>query len=198
VAGILRASVANAADGSQLRKQPVLAAITFPGWFVIATFLLAALTWKILYLPLLLPAAVATCQRPPWRWHDRWQVALAGYLIALAGYGWLVGPAVCAAYDGGEWPVVALLVVPPVIALGITGPLPGGFAGVFAVVAQLAIVGLTALVVEAAAGTSILPLVAMQVDTTTDPEFLRGHVISNDHRPIPNACGPGGGWWGQA
>lgn len=183
VGGVLGAAVASAPRASRLRQRPplvALAAAAFPDWFVVVTFALAVFTWEILYLPLLVPAAVATYQRPPWRLHDRWPVAVVGCLVALAGYGWLVGPAVAGAWAGREWPVVLLLVLPPLVAFGITGPLPGWFAGAFATVAQLAIVGLVVLAVWTAVNTPILPLVATQVDTATEPELLRGHVISVD------------------
>lgn len=197
--GILRAAVDGAPEGSRLRAHPPLAAriaAAAPPWFVVATFVLAILTWKIFYLPLLVPAAVAASQRQPWRLHDRWPVGVGFCLLALAGYYWLVGPAVGDAWAGGEWLIALLLVVPPLVALGIAGPMPDWFARIFSVVAQPAIAGLATLAMLSAVQTPILPLVVTEVPTSRptasapplnappptggETEFLRGHIISID------------------
>jgi hypothetical protein len=100
----------------------------------------------ISYLPLLAPAAVATSQRQPCV-HDRWPVGVGFCAVALAGYAWLVGPAVLAAWTAGELLIAVLLVVPPLVSFGIAGPLPDWFARVFSVVAQSAILVLASLAV---------------------------------------------------
>jgi hypothetical protein len=181
--GLLRTAIEAAPPGSQLpAHQPLAARLTAdaPPWFVVSTFVLAMLTWKILYLPLLIPAAVAVSRRPPWRVHDRWPVGLAICLAALAGYGWLVGPALRDAWVGGERVIVLLLALPPLVAFGIAGPMPDWFARLFSVVAQLAILGLAGLALLTAMQTPILPLVVTEIGPEGRAEFARGHVISVD------------------
>ncbi|HET8658281.1 MAG TPA: hypothetical protein VFM55_04690 [Micromonosporaceae bacterium] len=186
---VLRAAVEGAPEGSRLRAHPprvarVVAAA--PPWFVVTTFILAVLTWKIYYLPLLVPAAVAVSQRQPWRLHDRWQIGVGVCLLALAGYYYLVGPAAWAAWTGGERLIALLFALSPLVACGIAGPAPDWFARVFSVVAQLAITGLATWAVLAAVQTPILPLVVTEVKTNAAPgtgnevEFLRGHIVSVD------------------
>jgi hypothetical protein len=184
VGGILNATVHVAPQGSRLRAHvPLVAklATVAPLWFVIAAFGLAVLTWRILYLPMLLPAVVAVSQRPPWRLHDRLPVAIVFCLVVLTAYGVLVAPAVRDAWTARELLVIVLLVGPPLVAFGIAGPLPLRFARIFAVVAQLAIVGLTAVTMQSAMRTPILPMVVSEVqDGGKSPEFVRGHIVSID------------------
>lgn len=183
VGGVLRATVDRAPDGSRLKKHPPIAArivAVAPGWFVVATFILAALTWEIFYLPLLAPAAVATVQVPPWRMYDRRLVAVGFSVGALALYGWLVGPAVLDAWRGGEKVIAALLALPPLVSFGIAGPLPERFARGFAVVAQAAILWLIVQVGLQTITAPILPVVVTEVRTAEGSVALRGHVISVD------------------
>lgn len=181
--GILRATVEAAPSDARLRHHPpVLTRLAgaAPAWFVVASFALAVLTWPIIYLPLLVPAAVAAAQRPPWRLVARRWLAVAACLLALAGYGWLVTPAVRAAWDADEHLIALLLSVPPVVAFGVAGPLPSWFGEVFAAVVQPAIVVLAGFAVWSALQTPILPLVVTEVDTGGEIELLRGHVVSVD------------------
>jgi hypothetical protein len=183
VGGVLRAAVSSAPEGSRLKDHPPFVARVYavvPGWFVVATFVLALITWEILYLPLLVPAAVAAAQRPPWRMHDRWQVAVGLWAAALILYGWLVGPAVRDAWSGDERAVAALLALPPLVSFGVAGPLPEWFARVFAVAADVAIVVMVGLVGFSAAKAPILPLVVTEVSTDEGPEFIRGYVVTAD------------------
>jgi hypothetical protein len=181
-AGILRATAGNAEPGSRLRTNPPLAlraADYAPRWFVAGAFVLAALTWKILYAPLLLPAAVAAFQRPAWRLL-RPPFAVAGLLAALGGYYWLVLPAVHHAAVTGEWQVGLLLAVPPLVAAGVAGPLPHPLARPFATAAHAGVALLAGLTLAAAVQTPVLPLVVTQVRTDDGPQYLRGSVISVD------------------
>lgn len=181
--GVLRAAVAGAPPHSRLHRYPPLVArlaAAAPRWFVVATFTLALLTWEIMFLPLLVPAAVAAFQTPPWRWHDRRTVALAFCLPALALYFWLVGPDVRQAWIGGEQLIAVMLALPPLLAFGVAGPLPYWFARAFSVVALLSVVGLTALTGVYAVRTPILPLVVTEVNTEDGTVFIRGHVITTD------------------
>ena len=183
VGGVLRATVDSAPDGSRLKEHPPIATrilAVAPGWFVVATFVLAALTWEIFYLPLLVPAAVATVQVQPWRMYDLRPVAVVFSVGALALYWWLVGPAVLDAWRGGEKMIAALLALPPLVAFGIAGPLPAWSARGFAIVAQAAILWLIVQVGLQAITAPVLPVVVTEVNTTEGSVALRGHVISVD------------------
>jgi hypothetical protein len=183
VGGVLRAAVSSAPEGSRLRQHPPLVArvsAATPGWFVVVTFVLALITWEILYLPLLVPAAVAAVHIPPWRMHDLWPVAVGLWVAALALYGWLVWPAVRDAWSGDERVVAALLVLPPLVAFGVAGPLPDWFARVFAIAADVAIIIMIGVVGFSAAKAPILPLVVTEVSTAEGPEFIRGYVVTAD------------------
>ncbi|GAB2577788.1 hypothetical protein Aab01nite_11060 [Paractinoplanes abujensis] len=183
VGGALRVTADSAPDDSRVRRfPPVIARATeaTPPWFIGAMFALALLTWPIYALPLLLPAAVATAQRPPWRLHDRWIVGAGLCLAAPAGYAWLVGPAVRQAWAGGEPLIAALLTLPPLVAFGVCGPLPARVARLFAVLASAAVAALAALAVQSAVRTPVLPLVVTQVQTGRETEYLRGHIVSVD------------------
>ncbi|MFC6022173.1 hypothetical protein ACFP2T_39200 [Plantactinospora solaniradicis] len=188
--GILRSAVEAAPPQSLLRQRPPLIARIFgamPPWFILAVFMLAILTWRIIYLPLLLPAAVAVAQRPLWRLHDRPVAGLAICLVGLAAYGWLNSAAVAQAWTAGEYSVTLLLILPTLAALGICGPVPVWFARLFATAALLAILGATAVVFQSAVRTPILPLVAIETkpagDSPAEPgededHFVRGHIIT--------------------
>jgi hypothetical protein len=183
VGGMLRATAESAPEESRLKKNPPIAArieAAAPGWFVVATFFLAALTWEIYSLPLLAPAAVATLQIQPWRMHHSRLVAVVASVGVLALYWWLVGPAVRDAWLGGEQVIAGLLALPPLVSFGIAGPLPGWFARGFAVVAQAAILGLVVQVGLQAINAPILPVVVTEVKTAEGNVPLRGHVISVD------------------
>ncbi|GIH05478.1 hypothetical protein Rhe02_35450 [Rhizocola hellebori] len=182
--GILRAAVEAAPSASSLRLRPPVLARVFvatPVWFMAAAYLMAILTWRIVYLPLLLPAAMAAFQFSPWRLPPRW-LAAGFCLAALGGYGWLIGPAVMQAWRGSEYLVAWLLVLPPLIALGVAGPIPGWFARTFSPIALLAVIGIATAGFFYAVRTPILPLVVIELKgrPVERPEFIRGHVVSVD------------------
>ncbi|MEV4417913.1 hypothetical protein [Catellatospora sp. NPDC049609] len=152
-----------------------------PAWFLGSVFVIALATWQIIYLPLLAVAAVAVFQRElsalGWP-RPRWAVTVA---VLAAGYGWLVAPTVREGWATGELFAVALLVVPPVLAPGVTGPLPGRLVRPLAALAQpgIAIVLLAAAVPVVM--TPVLPMTVTTVRTAAGvPEEVRGHVISTD------------------
>ncbi|MFD0785555.1 hypothetical protein ACFQZ8_16730, partial [Micromonospora azadirachtae] len=86
------------------RRRPLFArwAEITPAWLVLASFLLALVTWPLLYLPLLVPAFVAAFQLRPEQLHER--VAPRVLLIAalLAGYVWLLLPTLLDAARQGK------------------------------------------------------------------------------------------------
>ena len=183
--GVLHAAMQAAPPDSPLRSRPPLAVrlreLT-PRWFMLGVFVLAALTWKIFHLPLLLPALAAMFQRTPFALHERRWVGVPLALLLLAGYAWLVGDAVRYAWGNGEKIIAVLLVVPPLVAFLVTGPTPQPFARAFAMISTLAIVVLAVLVVRVSVQTPVLPLVAFEVKASDRPEVVQGHIIEmNDN-----------------
>lgn len=179
VGAILRAAVVVLPPGSPSRSRAPLAlrvAEAAPTSLVVAAFVLALLTWKILYLPLLAPAIVAVTQHafPARRRGAHVGVALA----ALAGYGWLVAPSIGSAWASGETVIAALLAGPPLVALGIAGPTPSWFARVFAPVALVGLLAFALVALSSAIRTPILPLTVTEVRTEEGARYLRGHIIT--------------------
>jgi hypothetical protein len=183
---IVQVAVENTPETSPLREHPPL--ITRlplpPLWGMLVTYFVAVLTWKILYIPLLVPAYVAMTQRPPWRWHYLWQVAAVVSVVSLIGYGVLVLTAVRDAVLAGEWQVALLLALPPVVAFGIAGPMADRLTRSLATVMQLAVVSLAAAATVVAVQAPLLPLVVTEVGTSDRTELLRGHVISVDDKHL--------------
>ena len=185
VGGVLREAARAAPAGSRLRTHPpilVRLRTLTPTWFMVGTFLLAALTWKIFYLPLLLPALAATFQRAPWEIGERRRVGAAVSVAALVGYLWLVSGAVRDAWQGGEEIIAVLLVAPPLVAFLVTGPTPEWFARFFALVSTLAIVPLVILLAVTSVKTPVLPLVATEVEVPEGTEVVRGHIVDTNDR----------------
>ena len=153
-----------------------------PVWFVVAGFLLAAITWDLLYLPLLLPCAAAAAQDLPGLpglTHRR-KVLLAAVL--LIGYAWLVGPTVADAAGQGEGLVVALFTLPPLLALGVPGPLPRRLVPLLAVTAQTAILVMMLWAAVPVLTTPVLPLTVTRIRGADGAggENIRGHVVAVD------------------
>lgn len=159
-----------------------------PAWFVVAGFLLALITWPVLYLPMLVPCAVAAAQAtagllPPGPGPPGLRLLVRiGLLLA---YLWLVGPAVSDAARQGEWLVAVLFVGPPLLAFGIRGPLAPSATIPIALSAQ-AVVFLGMLVAAVPVLTTpILPLTVTTVSrqpAAAQPatENILGHVIYVD------------------
>ncbi|WP_428963224.1 hypothetical protein [Micromonospora fluostatini] len=152
-----------------------------PDWFVVASFLLALATWKLLYLPLLLPAFAAAFQLGPERLHERIGARIAIAAGLYLGYLWFLRPTLFDAAAQRESLVIALVTVPPLLALAVTGPLPGLVIRPLAPVAQVAVlVGLVWAALPVIS-TPVLPLTVTTVATAqADTEDIRGHVVSVD------------------
>ncbi|MFY1618247.1 hypothetical protein [Micromonospora sp. WMMD736] len=178
---VLAVSVERLPPGT--RRRPLFArwADLTPAWFVLASFLLALLTWPLLYLPLLLPAFAAAFQLRPERLHE-WVVPRVLAIVALfAGYGWLMVPTLRAAAAEGELLVLALLVVPPVLALFIAGPLPGLVIRPLASVTEVAVLVMLVWAALPVISTPVLPLTVTTVGAENGPtEDVRGHVVTTD------------------
>ncbi|MGQ5259206.1 hypothetical protein ACTWLT_00465 [Micromonospora sp. ZYX-F-536] len=153
-----------------------------PAWVVLASFLLALLTWPLLYLPLLLPAFVAAFQLRPGRLHERVAPRVLLIVALLAAYGWLVLPTLRDAVEqGGERLVLALIVVPPVLALFIAGPLPGMVIRPLASLTEVAVLAMLVWAALPVISTPVLPLTVTTVGAESGPtEDVRGHVVTTD------------------
>ncbi|MBQ0903474.1 hypothetical protein [Micromonospora sp. U21] len=165
------------------RRRPLFArwADLTPAWLVLASFLLALLTWPLLYLPLLLPAFVAAFQLRPGRLHERVAPRLLLIVALLAGYGWLVLPTLRDAGGQGELLALALIVVPPVLALFIAGPLPGLVIRPLASVTEVAVLAMLVWAALPVISTPVLPLTVTTVGAENGPtEDVRGHVVTTD------------------
>ncbi|MEV4824777.1 hypothetical protein [Micromonospora sp. NPDC049274] len=152
-----------------------------PAWVVVASFLLALLTWPLLYLPLLLPAFAAAFQLRPDRLHE-WVVPRLLVIAALlAAYGWFLLPTLRDAAGQGELLVLALLVVPPVLALFIAGPLPDVVIRPLASLTEVAVLAMLVWAAVPVISTPVLPLTVTTVGAETGPtEDVRGHVVTTD------------------
>ncbi|MEU8182904.1 hypothetical protein AB0B85_05720 [Micromonospora sp. NPDC049044] len=165
------------------RRRPLFArwADLTPAWVVLAGFLLALITWPLLYLPLLLPAFAAAFQLRPGRLHQRVVPRLVIIVALLAGYGWLLLPTLRDAGKQGELLVLALLVVPPLLALFIAGPLPGVVIRPLASVTEVAMLAMLLWAAVPVISTPVLPLTVTTVGAENGPtEDVRGHVITTD------------------
>ena len=165
------------------RRRPLFArwADITPAWVVLASFLLALLTWPLLYLPLLLPAFVAAFQLRPERLHE-WVVPRLLLIVALlAGYGWLPLPTLRDASGQRELLALALLVVPPVLALFVAGPLPGMVIRPLASITEVAVLVTLVWAALPVISTPVLPLTVTTVGVENGPtEDVRGHVVTTD------------------
>ncbi|GAB3855951.1 hypothetical protein GCM10029963_51510 [Micromonospora andamanensis] len=175
------------ASGHRLARRPLFARWTeiTPGWFVAASFLMALVTWPMLYLPLLLPAFAAAFQLRPERLHERPAVRALIVVAAYAGYLWLLVPTLRDAGRQGEPLPIVLLVVPPLLALFVAGPLPRMVIRPLAPVTQLAVL---VVLVWAALPVISTPVLPLTVTTVGEPgataagatEEIRGHVVTTD------------------
>ncbi|MCZ7419485.1 hypothetical protein O7605_08120 [Verrucosispora sp. WMMA2121] len=176
-----------AASGHPLTRPPLFARWTqiTPSWFVAASFLMALVTWPLLYLPLLLPTFAAAFQLRPERLHERPAVRTLIVVAAYAGYLWLLVPTLRDAWRQGEPLPIVLLVGPPLLALFVAGPLPSVVIRPLAPVTQLAVLVVLVWAALPVISTPVLPLTvttvgeagATSVDAT---EEIRGHVVTTD------------------
>ncbi|TWH67018.1 hypothetical protein [Micromonospora olivasterospora] len=136
-----------------------------PAWFVVASFLLALVTWRLLYLPLLLPAFVAAFQLRPERLHELMPARVLIVAALLGGYLFLLAPTLLDAWRQGEHLVLALLLAPPVLALAIAGPLPGAVIRPLASITEAAVLAMLVWAALPVITTPVLPLTVTTVET---------------------------------
>lgn len=159
ISAVLTVSVDSNSGGWSGRRRPLIVIWkrVAPSWFLIVTLLVALATWKILYLPLLLPAAAATFQLSPRRLHDH--PAMRGLIIAvlLGAYAWLVVPVLREAAGQAEWVAFLAFAAPPLLALAVTGPVLPATVRPLAVFGQLAMLVLMAWTAYSVATAPVLP-----------------------------------------
>lgn len=158
-----------------------------PMWFAIVVVVVAFATWQLLYLPLLLLGTAAMFQLSPNRLHPSRKVQAALIVPIMLGYGWLLAPTLRDAWLQGEFVVIALLLVPPVLALVIAGPLHRLTVRPLATIGPLLLLVAMLWTAYSVVTTPVLPLTVTTVETArssflspNDPdatEDIRGHVI---------------------
>ncbi|TDB73363.1 hypothetical protein [Micromonospora sp. KC723] len=152
-----------------------------PAWFVAASFLTALVTWPLLYLPLLVPAAAAAFQLRPEQLHERAVPRVLVVAAVFAGYLWLLVPTLRDAWQQGEALPIVLLVVPPLLALFVAGPLPGVVVRPLASLTQVAVLVVLVWAALPVISTPVLPLTVTTVGDGSDvTEDIRGHVVTTD------------------
>ncbi|GAA4464699.1 hypothetical protein [Phytohabitans houttuyneae] len=188
IGSVLEVSRRSGAPAESAR--PLLARFTraLPGWFLAGTFVLAFATWKILYLPMLVLAAVAVLQRTAWYGRIGTEPAwmrVAVVSLALAVYAWVVAPTVWHAWATRQSLGVALLVAPALLVPAITGPVHPWLARLISVVCPSGLAVLLLLSAGPVLATPVLPLTVTVIENNVDDgadrlEYVRGHVISGD------------------
>jgi hypothetical protein len=142
---------------------------------------LAAITWQLMFLPLLIVAACAAFQVDLFAKGRRVVGSLAA-LALLAGYGLLVWPTVAAAWTGGELVPLLLLVAPALLALTVAGPLVPGLVRPVGVLTHVMLAGFLIWAAFPFVTTPVLPLnvIVAEFPDATAPAYIRGNVISVD------------------
>ncbi|MFY1594322.1 hypothetical protein [Micromonospora sp. WMMD737] len=157
-----------------------------PGWVLVAAIALAALTWQLRFLPLLMMLALwLLALRTRLRYPDRPRLLLVTTLVlpvvaATASYAWLA-PAVPAAIGDGELATALLLVVPPLGAVVLTGPVPRPVAPALTHSLAYAVAAVVPLVTGVVfLRVPLLPAVAVEVGPEAGPvrEVVRGQAVT--------------------
>ncbi|GGN61848.1 hypothetical protein GCM10010112_19430 [Actinoplanes lobatus] len=181
--GILLVSVPGRTANSFL----AVTALRMPGWVVVIATGIAAFTWQLRMLPLLMMLIVAILgltavqgePGDPWVmwWLTLGVPVLTGILVWL-----FVWPAVVAAVRAGEWATAVLLAVPPFFGPLLTGPVPERWARIAthwpAVAAAFAMPFVVGVVFLRA---PVLPDSAVEVTPEKEPvRVVRGQLIAVD------------------
>ncbi|NJC73487.1 hypothetical protein HC031_27730 [Planosporangium thailandense] len=181
-------------DPAEAARRPtwlVRAARRVPDWVVASAVLLAALTWQMRFLPMLLMLALAiTGLTVRQRFPDNPRLVRAACVAApvaaaVAAYLWLA-PAIVQAMVAREPVTAALLLLPPAVAPLLTGPVPARTAR--PVTHAVAIAALMVAPILAGAillKAPILPTVAVEVGAAPGAAPVRvviGHVIVVDNQ----------------
>jgi hypothetical protein len=172
------------------RSLLAVTALRMPDWVVVLAAVLGGITWQLRFLPVLVMLLVSIMGLTAWQRHpdDRLvlRVVAVGVPVAAAVVVllWML-PGVVAAVRNGEVATTVLLTLPPVIAVGLTGPVPVRFArlathwpAVFAALIAPFVVGVVFL------RAPILPTSALEITTGKTTEVLRGQVITVDDMEV--------------
>lgn len=173
------------------RSWLVRASVRTPNWVLVVVVVLAALTWQLRFLPVLLMATLAIVGLTVRNHYSRsgWQVGVACVvlpLVVVAGvYAW-IGPAIGQAFRQREIVTALLLLVPIGLTPLLTGPVPARVARLVThwpamVAALLAPLVVGAIFLRA----PILPGVALEVrtgDADQPVRVVRGRVVTVDDR----------------
>jgi hypothetical protein len=148
-----------------------------PRWTKVAVFVLAVVTWSVMFLPVLVLAGCAAAQHSPLGTPAGRRLTAA----ALVAYGLVVWPTVADAWTGRELVVGLLLVLPPLLSPVVAGPVTRLTAWVVGIALTLGLaVGLTAAVPLVAEPVLPLTVTVLDLPRQDGPTYVRGHVIEVD------------------
>jgi hypothetical protein len=184
--GLLVASTPD--DPDQERSWLVRRSNRLPGWVVLVAAMWAALSWQLRFLPTLATVCLAILGLTVrYRFPDNRVRAIQVCLvlpavIAVVEYLWF-GPAIVAAFAKHEVMTAVLLLVPPVLAPLVTGPVPAVAARAVthwpaSVAAFLAPIVMGVIFLR----TPVLPLVALEVGDPAPAaeQIMRGQLVDVD------------------
>ncbi|BEL12423.1 hypothetical protein Q0Z83_106140 [Actinoplanes sichuanensis] len=164
-----------------------VAAFRMPGWVVVIAVGIAAFTWQLRMLPLLMMLVVAILGLTAVQgehgepWLMRWLTLGVPVLVAITV--WIfVWPGVVASLRAGEYTTAVLLLAPPLFGPVLTGPVPERWARIAthwpAVAVAFAIPFMVGVVFLRA---PVLPDSAIEVETEGEPmRVVRGQLIAVD------------------
>jgi hypothetical protein len=155
-----------------------------PAWFKVSAFVLAAVTWKLMFLPILLLCVVAVYLPDPareWGRGRRWLRRTIPIIAAAAGFA-LLWPTLQAAYAAGLWLPYVVLVTPLIgLVLGATGPILPRVVPPTRHATRILLAVLLLLALRPVLTTPVLPFMVV-VTSEAGGELVprRGHVIAVD------------------
>lgn len=138
-----------------------------PPWFQVLVIAVAMVTWPALYLPLLFLATVAIFQISPARLPRRGRSLVL--LGLLGGYLALVFPTVADAARQHAWMPIALLMVPPALALAINGPVHPVAVWLLSILGPLITLSALAWAMLTVVTTPFLPLTVTTIAVPAEP-----------------------------
>ncbi|MFC4064779.1 hypothetical protein [Actinoplanes subglobosus] len=164
-----------------------VAAFRMPGWVVVLAAGIAAFTWQLRMLPLLMMLVVAVLGltavqgEPGEPWLMRWITLGVPIIVGLLV--WIfVWPGVVAAVRAGAYTTAVLLVAPPLFGPVLTGPLPDRWARIATHWPAVAVAfAMPFMVGVAFLRAPVLPDSAIEVVTEGEPiRVVRGQLIAVD------------------
>ncbi len=170
---------------------PRLARIAYrlPGWVVVVAVVTAAVTWQLRFLPLLGMITVTTSAlilRESGRSRlERFASRVLPVAAAVFGYLWFL-PAGMEAARGDDPLTAVLLLLPPLLTVVLSGPLPAVAAQPVTIAAGSGLALLVPLLIAAAfLRAPVMPLSMLEIDDqdpTTPTEVVVGYVVTVDDR----------------